>query len=145
MMSTRERDRTACLGCDACRETKQDEEKLPPDYSPAWDYHPTRWEAEKGSWLRPPAYGAYTVDRLYPDWSTALHSRGLVLPSSVLAEYFREGMYPFYVHMILLNEYSRPPFPLYTAAQAPGGSVIVYKPHPQKKGATYTNGSRPIC
>ena len=112
--------------CASCR--ARAEEKTSLDYQPAW---PLRtWEGLESSLIRYPAYGAYTIRQSMPSWSEDFHDRGLVLPEYVLADIFLEGMYPFYMHMILLNEYSSPPFSVYTT---PGGSNITYLPNPKQK------------
>ena len=104
------------------------EEKEPISYRPAWPHR--TWEARESSWLRPPAYGSYTIAQNFPTWSQDLHDRGLVLQSPYLADIFRDGMYSFYVNMILLQEYAAPPFALLTT---PGDSDIAFLPHSQPK------------
>jgi len=112
--------------CASCRARAEEKDSM--DYQPAW---PLRtWEGLESSFLKYPAYGAYTIRQSSPSWSEDFHERGLVLPEDVLADIFRKGMYPFYMHMILLNEYGSPPFSIYTT---PGGSLITYLPSSKQK------------
>ena len=123
-------DKESVVLCEECRARLEEKQSL--DYQPAWPYNKV-WEGLNSSWLKPPAYGAYTIGQSHPHWSKDLHDRGLVLPSPYLAEIFREGMYPFYMHMILLNEYSNPIFAFSTR---PGDTSIKYYPHQNSKKRT---------
>jgi hypothetical protein len=112
--------------CASCRARAEEKDSM--DYQPAWPLK--NWEGLESSFLKHPAYGAYTIKQSNPYWSKDFHERGLVLSEYALADIFREGMYPFYMHMILLNEYGSPPFSIYTT---PGGSNITYLPNPKQK------------
>lgn len=99
-------DKDSDFMCDYCRARLRHNQSTPINYLPVWKAK--KWETAKSSWKKAPVYGAYTIGVRWPEWSSALHTRGLVLDSSDLADIFRYGLYPFYVHMILLNEVLQP-------------------------------------
>ena len=113
------------MECEHC----ESEAKTPPiSYLPPW--RAKSWETAKSSWKTPPAYGAYEIADYYPNWSAELHDRGLTLPPASLATIFRRGLYLFYVHMILLNEFKNP----FLFHVSPGGDETTYYPSYNKKG-----------
>ena len=115
--------------CEYCKFQRIKSEEKPPSisYLPTW--RAKSWETAKSSWKKPPAYGAYMIGDLNPNWSAELHDTGLILDQYSLANIFRHGMYLFYVHMILLNEFKFP-FLLHVS---PSTDATTYYPHYDKK------------